>query len=104
MRKLGITLLVIVILLVGAALVLPRFIDVNRYHDRIQAELEKKLGRQVSLGQMSLKLLYPSFEVENAVIGEDPNFNTGRPFAQAEKLAVSVKLWPLLHKQLEVNS
>jgi uncharacterized protein involved in outer membrane biogenesis len=104
MRKLGITLLVIVVLVVLAALVAPRFIDVNRYHDQIQGQLEKKLGRPVSLGRMSLSLIHPSFQVENAVIGEDKNFDTGRPFAEAEKLAVSVKLWPLLHKQIEINS
>ena len=104
MRKLGITVLVILVLLVAAALIVPHFIDVNQYHAQIQSQLEKRLGRHVSLGEMSLKLLPPSFHVENAVIEEDKDFNTGRPFAEAEKLAVSVKLWPLLRKEVEVNS
>jgi AsmA protein len=101
---LGIALLVIVVLLVGAALITPYLVDVNKYHDQIQTQLQKKLGRPVSLGRMSLSLFPPSFQVENAVIGEDKNFNTGRSFATAEKLAVSIKLLPLLSKELEVNS
>ena len=104
MRKLGIAVLIIVVLVVAAALILPHVIDVNSYHDQIQAQLEKKLGRQVTLGQMSLSLFPPSFQVANAAVGEDKNFHSARPFAQAEKLAVSVKFWPLLHKQIEISS
>ncbi|HET9837353.1 MAG TPA: AsmA family protein, partial [Candidatus Angelobacter sp.] len=104
MRKLGITILVIVALLVAAALIVPHLIDVNRYHDKIQAELQKRLGRQVTLGKMHLSLFPPSFQVENATIGDDPRFNSQRPFAAAEKLAISVKFWPLLHKDVEVKS
>lgn len=103
-RRLGIALLIVVALLVAAALIVPYVIDVNSYHDQIQAQLEKKLGRPVSLGRMSLSLFPPSFQVENANIGEDKSFNTQRAFATAEKLAVSVKLLPLMRKEVEINS
>src|SRR6185437_1621339 len=106
MRKLGIALVVIVVLLVAVVLIVPRLIDVNHYHGQIQAELQKKLGRTVTLGQMSLSLFPPSFQVQNPVIGEDPRFtsNEDRPFASADKLSVSVKFWPLLHKDVQVKS
>jgi len=106
MRKLGIALVVIVVLLVAVVLIVPRLIDINRYHGQIQAELQKRLGRTVTLGEMHLSLFPPSFQVQNPVIGEDPrfSFNQNRPFATAEKLAVSVKLLPLLHRDLEVKS
>jgi AsmA protein len=104
MRKLGIAILVIVVLLVAAALIVPHLININQYHDKIQAELQKRLGRQVTLGNMHLSLFPPSFQVENAMIAEDPRFDTSRPFAAAEKLAVSVKFWPLLRKEVEVKS
>src|SRR5437016_4611389 len=102
MRKLGIALLVIVVLLVAAALIVPHVIDINSYHAQIQSQLEKKLGRQVSLGPMSLSLFPPSFQVSNAVIGEDKNFNTARAFATADRLAVSIKLLPLLRKEVGI--
>ena len=104
MRKIGIAVLIIVVVLVAAALIIPHFVNVNTYHDQIQAQLQKRLGRQVTLGEMSLSIIPLSFQVQNAVIGEDKTFNTQRPFAEAEKLAVSVKLRPLLHKDVEVKS
>jgi AsmA protein len=104
MRKLLIAVGVIVVLLIAAALILPHLIDVNQYHGQIQSQLEKRLGRQVTLGNMGLRLFPPAFDVENTIIAEDPRFGSDRPFATADKLAVSVKFWPLLRKQLEVNS
>jgi AsmA protein len=104
MRKLGIAIAVIVVLLVAAALIVPHLIDVNQYHGQIQSQLEKRLGRHVTLGNMGLRLFPPAFDVENTIIAEDPRFASDRPFATADKLAVSVKFWPLLRKQLEVNS
>jgi uncharacterized protein involved in outer membrane biogenesis len=104
MRKLGIAIAVIVVLLIAAVLIVPHLINVNQYHGQIQSQLEKRLGRQVTLGNMGLRLFPPAFDVENTTIAEDPHFATNRPFATADKLAVSVKFWPLLRKQLEVNS
>ena len=104
MRKLGIAILVIIVLIVAAALIVPHVININHYRPQIQAELQKRLGRSVTLGEMSLGLLPPSFEVANPVVSESPQFNTGRPFATAEKLSVKVAFWPLLHKQVEVKS
>jgi uncharacterized protein involved in outer membrane biogenesis len=104
MRKLGIAIAVIVVLVIAAILMVPHLIDVNQYHSQIQSQLQKRLGRQVTLGNMGLRLFPPAFDVENTTIAEDPHFATNRPFATADKLAVSVKFWPLLRKQLEVNS
>lgn len=104
MRKLGVAIAIIVVVLIAAILIVPHLIDVNQYHSQIQSQLEKRLGRQVTLGNMGLRLFPPAFDVENTTIAEDPHFATNRPFATADKLAVSVKFWPLLRKQLEVNS
>ncbi len=103
MRKAGITVLVIIVLIVIALAVAPSFIDVNKYRGRIESELRTRLGRPVTLGQMHLKLLPPVFRVENVNIGEDPRFGPG-PFAQVRDLYVSVKLWPLFRKDVQVKS
>jgi uncharacterized protein involved in outer membrane biogenesis len=104
MRKLGIAIVVIIIVIVIALLVAPQFIDVNSYHNRIQAELQSKLERPVTLGQLHLSLIPLKFSADNAAIGDDPRFQTQRPFAQVQKLSVSVALMPLLHKDIQVNS
>jgi uncharacterized protein involved in outer membrane biogenesis len=102
-RKLAIAILLIVILIVAALLVAPQFINVNRYHDRIQAELQQRLNRPVHLGRMHLTLLPPRFGVENAVIGEDSSFGQN-PFLTVQQLFIAVKFWPLLQKNIEVRS
>lgn len=104
MKKFLIVIGVLLVVAVIVALVLPSFLDVNRYHDQIQTQMQKHLGRPVTLGAMRLSLLPPSFRVENASIAEDPAFSTGQPFAQAQELRVAPKLWPLLHGQIELSS
>src|SRR5579872_4980063 len=104
MRKLLIAAVSVIVIVIILALALPAIINVNQYHDKIQAELQQKLHRQVQLGNMSLKIIPFSIRVANAEIGEDPNFRTGRPFATASELAVSAKLLPLLRHEVEVNS
>ena len=104
MRKIGIIVVVVLVVVIALAAIIPQFINVNRYRGKIQSELEQRLNRPVSLGDMHLSLLPPSFKVQNAVIGEDKQFQTGRPFGSAELLTVSVKLFPLLKGDVEVNS
>ncbi len=104
MRKLGIVASIVVVLLVAAVLIVPHLIDINQYHGQIQAQLQKRLGRQVTLGNMGLSLFPPSFNVENVTIAEDARFASSHPFATADKLAVSVEFWPLLRKEIEVKS
>jgi len=104
MRKLAIAIAIILAIVVIVALILPSVIDVNSYHDRIQAELQNKLGRPVTLGKLHLSILPLYFGAENPVIGEDPNFRTGRPFAEANEVDVSVAFWPLLQKDIQVSS
>src|SRR4051812_48807220 len=94
----------LLVLLVIVLLAAPFFLDVNRYHDRIQSELQKKLGRQVSLGTMHLSLIPFAFKVENAVIAEDPQFAKGSNFAQAKELYVTAALMPLLHGDVQIKS
>lgn len=104
MRKLGITIGVIVLAVILAAAIFISTFDVNRYRGTIQADLSKNLGRNVTVGQMSLDIFPPRFVVHDVSIADDPSFNTQRPFVKAQQLAVSVKLLPLLHKSVEVDS
>lgn len=64
----------VVVVLLLALLVIPRFIDINTYRGQITSQLERTLGRSVKLGAMELGLL-PSvkIKVDEVVIGDDPN-------------------------------
>ncbi|HZR32969.1 MAG TPA: AsmA family protein [Terriglobales bacterium] len=104
MRKLGVGIAVFIGLIILVLLIAPAFINVNTYHDKIQAELQQRLGRSVSLGTMHLRLLPPKFRVDDVTIGDDPRFSASRPFAQAQELDVAIKLLPLLHKEVAISS
>jgi len=104
MRRFGIIVgVVCLVLLVGTAIFVATF-DVNKYRGTIQAELEKRLGRTVVLGDMGLSLFPPRFRVQNLAIADDPSFSPDAPFIKAQELKISVQLLPLLHKQFEIDA
>ncbi|HET9304802.1 MAG TPA: AsmA family protein [Candidatus Sulfotelmatobacter sp.] len=104
MRKIGIALGIIILVIVVGALIFAATFDVNRYRGTIQSQLEKRLDRQVSLGDMHLRLFPPRFGVQDLAIADDPRFSPDAPFVKAKELDVAVKLLPLLHKQVEISS
>ncbi|HSB75227.1 MAG TPA: AsmA family protein, partial [Terriglobales bacterium] len=103
MRKAAIIIGVIIAVIIGILLVAPLFINVNQYRPRIQSELQQKLGRQVTLGEMHLRLLPPRVRVDNLSVSDDPHFSN-RAFAQAQELDVSIALLPLITGKVEVRS
>ena len=83
MRKVGIAVAMLFGLVIVAVLIFWATFDVNNYRGRIQSELQTRLGRQVSLGQMHLSLFPPSFQVDNVSISDDPAYRDPRPFVKA---------------------
>ena len=104
MRKLIIAIVVLVVLVAALVLVLPHIVDVNQYRGQIQAELQNRLNRSVQLGNMSLSVIPLAVEIDQVSIGDDPSFHSNLPFAQAQRLDVHVKLFPLLAKNVEIES
>ena len=104
MRRFVVGVGIFIVIVVAALLIFAATFDVNKYRGTIQSELEKRLGRPVTLGDMHLSVFPPRFRVQNPAIGDDPQFSADTPFIKAQELDVSVKLLPLLHKQVEVNS
>jgi uncharacterized protein involved in outer membrane biogenesis len=93
--------LVLVVVVIGAAMFLLG--NVDRYRPQVQAELQEKLNRPVTIGHLGLKLLPLSIKVEGLTIGEAPAFGTGKPFAVANEVFVSAGLFSLLRGQPEVK-
>lgn len=93
--------LAILVVAVGAALLL---VDVNSYRGEIEARLESELGRDVTLGPMSLGLLPPRFQVDSTAISEAPGFGDHPSFVTADRLAVRVGLLPLLSGDVRIDS
>ena len=104
MRRAGTIIAILAVIIIVVAGVFLATIDINRYRGTIQAELAKRLGRNVTLGEMHLSVLPFRFVVRDVNIADDPAFRTDKPFLQAQELDVSVKLLPLLHKAVEIRS
>ena len=83
---------------------LPLLVDVNQYRGLIQSQLEDKLKRKVTLGEITLHRFPLSLGVQNVTIGEDPAIASAAPFAAARSIMVKPGLLALLRKQVQVSS
>ena len=104
MRKIIIAAIAVVVVLIGVVLVLPYFIDINKYRGEIQSQIQQKLHRPVQLGAMSLATIPPRVEVHDVTVSEDPRFKSSVPFAQVGEMDISIKLFPLLTGSIEIGS
>ncbi len=102
-RILKIVAIVVVVLLV-AAIALPFLIDANRFRPLLERQISSALGRQVTMGDLSLSLLRGGVSASNLTVGEDPAFGQ-TPFLAAKSLTVGVDLRALIFSQaLHVQS
>lgn len=92
---------VVAILLI--LVILPFLIPVNKFKPTIEAKASEAIGRQVSLGNLSLSILGGNVSIDNLSVSDDPKFNNG-PFLTAKEVKVGVELMPLIFsRQLNVT-
>jgi AsmA protein len=92
-----------VLLLVLIAVALPFLIDANQFRPRLEAELNKALGREVKLGDLKLSILSGGVTATDLSIADDPAFSRGA-FVRAKSLNVGVELLPLvLSRKLNIT-
>src|SRR5512140_1565150 len=90
------------VVLVVLGLLLPPFINVNRYRARIAESLSNAMGRQVTIGKVSLRLLpQPGFDLENLVVADDPSFSA-EPLLRADEVTASLRISSLWRGRLEI--
>jgi AsmA protein len=74
---------------------LPFLINVDQFRPTLQSELTKTLGREVTLGNLRLRVLAGEVMADDLSVAEDPAF--GKPaFLRAKSLHVGVEIWPFL--------
>src|ERR1700722_17630040 len=99
--KIALGIFVVLLLL---ALVLPYFLDVDRYRDTIASAIAKQTGRKVTLGKLRARLLPGAgLTVDDLHIGNPEGFPEG-DLLSANELRVNVALLPLLGRTVHVNS
>ena len=92
---------VVAVLLVVAAIALPRLIDTPRVQAMIAGSATQTIGRPVKFESLSVKLFpLPAVELHKLEVAEDPQFGTA-PFLTLETGRVYLKLRPLLGGRVE---
>ncbi|XXJ19834.1 AsmA family protein [Desulfovibrio caledoniensis] len=81
------------------------YIDTGEFRARFTQTLESVLARPVTLGGDLDIAVWPrlALTVEDLTIGEDPDFGGGSA-ARFEEIAISVRVIPLLSRDIEVDS
>lgn len=99
--------LVVLIALIGAAVLLvPVFFDPNDYKAQIEAQIEKRLGRDVAIeGNLDVSVFpWLGVEVGPVRVANAPGFGD-EPLARAAGAEARVKLLPLLlRRELEMDT
>ncbi len=67
----------------------------NSFRPKIESEASSALGRQVTIGNLSLSILSGHVEADNIAIADDPAFSKS-PFVTAQSLKIGVELMPLI--------
>ncbi len=94
------TLLVVVL----GLLLLPPFINVNRYRKRVADSISRGLGREVSVSDIELKLLpRPGLVLSNFVVAEDPSYGA-EPMLRAATVTAYIRLTSLWRGRLEIGT
>jgi AsmA protein len=92
MRRLIVILAIAAAVILVLLLVVASFFNVNKFRPRIQAELQSKLNRPVTLGELHLRWIPFGIKVDGLTIGEPPAFASAPPFATAKEVSVRASL------------
>jgi AsmA protein len=104
MKRLLVIAGIIVGVLIIAVLLLPFFINVDKFRPDIESKLSAALGRTVHIGKIDASILSGGAQASDISISDDPAFNKG-PFLRASSLQIGLQLMPLLlHKDVKVTS
>jgi AsmA protein len=87
----GISLAILILVVVS----LPLLINVDQFRPTLQSDLSDALGREVTLGNLRLRILSGEVTADDLSVAEDPAF--GKPaFLRAKSLHVGVEILPFL--------
>lgn len=105
LRMFGILVALLAVIIVVAALVLPRVIDPNNYRDDIARLVKEKTGRDLTIAGGIGWSVFPWLGVEIGAVRLSNAKGFGEePFALVDAAQVRVKVLPLLRKEIEMST
>lgn len=96
--------MLVLVIFILLAIFVPPFISLNRLKGRVGGTIGDSLGRRVSIGRISLRLLpQPGFDLSDVDIHDDPAFSA-EPMLHADKVTATLRLSSLWRRRLEIAS
>jgi hypothetical protein len=93
-----------VLLIVLLAVLVPPFVNVNRYRKRVAEAIGRSLGRDVTASRIALKVLpRPGIVLSNFVVAEDPSYGA-EPMLRADTVTAFLRLTSLWRGRLEIGT
>jgi AsmA protein len=94
----------IIVLVLVALLIIPRFVDLQKYKPQIEEQVAKSTGRPFSIGGDLELSLFPwaGVALSDLHLGNPPGFRE-KDFVAIKSLDVRVKLLPLIFKDIQVK-
>ena len=94
----------LVLLLLSALLIIPKFVDVEQYKPEIEKRVSQATGRSFTLGgDLNLSLFpWAGLSLSDLHLGSLPGFDE-KDLLTVESFEVRVRLLPLLFKEVEVK-
>ncbi len=93
---------VLLVFLLG--LVLPPFINVNRYRARVAGAISRALGRDVSVARIQLRLLpRPGLVLSNFVVADAPSYGA-EPMLRSDTVTAYIRLTSLWRGRMEIGT
>lgn len=103
-RKFLIAALVVVALPLLALAALPFVLNGNSFRPALQAQMEQRLHRPVTVGAIQVKTFPVALQISDLRIGQPAGIVSKLPFVEAKEVFVAVGLWPLLRKEFAINA
>jgi len=104
MKRLGLALGLIIVLLVAAVLILPSVIPASTYREPVETAARDALNREVTLGGDIALQVFPQLQIRasEVSIANADGFGDAA-FAEMREMRVGVRLIPLLSRRVEIT-
>ena len=105
LKWLAILLAALVVIVIAAVMLIPQFVDVQKYKPRIEQAVSEQTGREFSLGGDIDLSLFPwvGVTLSDLHLGNPKGFSQ-KDMVFVKRFEVRVKVMPLLSKQVEVKT
>ncbi len=93
----------VVLLMIFVVTLVPVFVNADTFRPAVESQLSSALGRDVTMGRLTLSILAGNLVADDIAIADDPAYSAV-PFIQARRLDVGVKILPLVfHHQVRIT-